>query len=402
MKSLYLDAFSGISGDMVLGLLVDLGVPVAAIESELRTLPLDGWRLEAGREQRTGIEGCRVKVHCEEQSHHRSWADIDRMLAASALAEKTKALSQRIFRRIGIAEAKVHGVALETVHFHEVGALDSIVDIVGAAAGLVALGVDRVRCAALPLGRGMVETAHGRFPLPAPATLEILRGQPLAADSAAVELVTPTGAAIAAEIAAFGDLPAMTVDRIGYGVGSRELSDRPNLLRGLLGEETSGGRGDIDRVAVLESHLDDANPEWLGALLERLLAAGALDVAYGPLQMKKSRPGVRLTVVAPPEISARLGRLILRESSAIGVRCREEERLKLRREGRTVDTSLGAAQVKLAFDGDEPLRATPEYDSCRQLATASGRPLPEVYRLVERAAERLLRQKRGETNPDQG
>lgn len=388
MKVLYLDTFAGISGDMFLGLLVDLGLPLTELERDLQALPFSGWRLEFRRERRLGIEGSRVETLCEEQKHHRTWAQIDRMLADSSLEPPARDLARRIFHRIGVAEAKVHGVPLETVHFHEVGAVDSIVDIAGAAIGLHRLGVERVLCSPLPLSRGMVRTAHGAFPLPAPATVEILAGMPVTDAASDRELVTPTGAAIAAEIARFGALPAMSLERVGYGVGGWQLEDRPNLLRGLLGEiETSGDR---DRVAVLESHLDDHNPEWLGHLMERLLAAGALDVAYAPLQMKKNRPGVRVTVIAPPARSAELARLLLRESSAIGVRCHETERFKLRREERTVSTSLGEARVKCLFEGEELLRITPEFESCRLLAESAGRPLPEIYRLVERAADPLF------------
>ncbi|HXV20112.1 MAG TPA: nickel pincer cofactor biosynthesis protein LarC [Desulfuromonadales bacterium] len=388
MKTLYLDAFSGISGDMFLGLLVDLGVDPAAIEAELQKLPVAGWQLECRREKRQGIEGTRLIVHCAEEKHHRTWADIDRMLAASGLQPPVQELARRIFRRIGEAEARVHGVPLEKVHFHEVGALDSIVDVAGAAAGLHQLGVREVVCSPLPLARGMIDTAHGAFPLPAPATVAILQGYPVTDGHSEFELVTPTGAAIAAEIAVFGPLPAMTLARVGYGVGGRQLPDRPNLLRGMLGDPATAA--ETDRVAVLETHLDDANPEWLGTLMERLLAAGALDVGYGPLQMKKSRPGLRVTVIAAPEQAAALASLLLRESSAIGVRCHETVRYKLRREERTVATPLGEARVKLLFDGEELVRITPEHDSCRGLAERSGRPLPEVYRIVERAADELF------------
>jgi pyridinium-3,5-bisthiocarboxylic acid mononucleotide nickel chelatase len=389
MSILYLDPFSGVSGDMVLGLLIDLGVDTAELAAGLESLALPGWTLEARCEQRRGIVGTRALVHCEEQHHHRSWADIDRLLAQSPLEPEPRELARRIFRRLGNAEARVHGVTLETVHFHEVGALDSIIDIVGAAIGLTRLAPRQVVCAPLPLGRGLVDTAHGRYPLPAPATVEVLRGAPVTAGDCAFELVTPTGAAIVAEIARFGPLPALTLARIGYGVGSRDLADRPNLLRGLLGRGDSGGL-ESDEVTVLESHLDDSNPEWLGALIEQLLAAGALDAGLTPLQMKKNRPGLRLTVVAPPHAEAELARLILRESSASGIRLRRERRLKLRREGRSIDTGLGPARVKLLFDGAELLRVTPEFESCRELAAAAGRPLPEVYRVVERAAESLF------------
>jgi uncharacterized protein (TIGR00299 family) protein len=385
MKTLYLDTFSGISGDMFLGLLVDLGVPLADIENELRKLPLTGYRLEVKREKRQGIEAAKVTVVSDEHHHHRTWAEIDRMLADSPLEGKTKDLARRIFRRIGNAEAKIHGTALETVHFHEVGAIDSIVDVVGAAVGLQLLGAAQIVCAPLPMTRGVVRCAHGTFPLPAPATLEILRGLPVVADPANVELVTPTGAAIAAEIAIFGTMPAMTLQAFGYGAGERDLADRPNLLRGLLGEAVAEQALEQDRVAILESHLDDANPEWLGALMDSLLAAGAFDVGYSALQMKKNRPGLALTVISPPHLAEQLARKILRESSAAGVRFQESRRYKLRSEPATVTTTLGEAQVKHFYEGTLRLRTVPEFDSCRQLAIASGRPLPEVYRLVELA-----------------
>jgi hypothetical protein len=382
---LYLDPFSGASGDMFLGLLVDLGVEPGQIEAQLRSLPLDGWRLSWQREKRCGIEGCRALVAVYEEHHHRSWRDIDQMLATSLLAAPVCELARRIFHRLALAEGKVHGVAAAEVHFHEVGALDSIVDIVGVAAGLVALDAERIVCGALPFATGMVQSAHGRYPLPAPATLELLRGWPQRPDDSDSELLTPTGAAIIAEVASFGAFPAMTLEQVGYGVGSRDCTDRPNLLRGCLGRVASTeGR---DKVAVIETHLDDSTPELLGYLSERLFAAGALDVGYSPLQMKKNRPGIHLTVVSRPAEQEQLARLILRESSAIGVRFSESERLKLRRQAGVVTTALGDAVVKLIFEGAELLRITPEFESCRTLAEATKRPLAEVYRLVEQAAE---------------
>ncbi len=259
----------------------------------------------------------------------------------------------------------MHGVALEKVHFHEVGAVDSIVDIVGAAIGIHRLGIEQIVCSPLPLSRGLVPTAHGRFPLPAPATAELLQGVPVVDAGSDRELVTPTGAAIAAEVAVFGALPAMTLQRTGYGVGGWQLTDRPNLLRGLLGEIAAPA--ETDTVTVLETHLDDANPEWLGHLMERLLAAGALDAAFSPLQMKKNRPGVRLTVVAPPPLAASIGALLLRESSAIGVREHSAVRRKLRRQAATVATPLGEAQVKLLCEGDT---AAAGYPRIRKLPAA--------------------------------
>lgn len=387
MKTLYLDTFSGISGDMMLGLLVDLGVSLEAIENELRQLPVHGYSLGARREARRGISGCRVLVGMDEHHHHRTWSSIDQMLAESTLAPATRERARRMFHRVGEAEARVHGVPIETVHFHEVGAVDSIVDIVGAAIGLELLGVKRIVCTPLPMSHGSVQCAHGAIPLPAPATLEILKGLPVVDGHCDQELVTPTGAAIAAETAEFGPLPALCIERIGYGVGSRDLPDRPNLLRGILGTTSATEELERDGVTVIETHLDDSTPEILGHLMERLLTAGALDVAYAPLQMKKNRPGVQLTVLAQPEDANKLSRLILRESSAIGVRFSSCERLKLRRETATVTTELGEAQVKLIYEGDHLLRVTPEFESCRTLALASGRALAEVMRLVERAAE---------------
>ena len=385
MKTLFLDTFSGISGDMFLGLLLDLGLPLAKLEKEIKKLPVTGYRLELQKVQKQAITASKLTVHCEESHHHRTWQDIDRMLEEGPLPLETRDLARRIFRRIGQAEAKIHGVALETVHFHEVGALDSIVDVVGAAIGIHLLAIERVVCAPLPLSRGTVGCAHGNFPLPAPATLEILKGQPVVDDAADIELVTPTGAAIAAEIATFGAMPAMILQTIGYGAGERDLADRPNLLRGLLGQAASEEALDQDRVTVLESHLDDANPEWLGALMDSLLEAGALDVGYSSLQMKKNRPGLALTVIAPPSLTEQLARIILRQSSAAGVRWRESRRYKLRSEAATITTVLGEAQVKNFYEGEKLLRTVPEFESCLKLATESGRPLPEVYRLVERA-----------------
>ncbi|BCA78798.1 nickel pincer cofactor biosynthesis protein LarC [Desulfuromonas sp. AOP6] len=390
MNILYLDPFSGISGDMFLGLMVDLGVDLQAIEAGLSTLPIQGWQLRSSRQQRRGITGTKVDVLFEESHHHRTWADIDRMLAQSPLPVATRELARRIFRRVGIAEAKVHGVDLADVHFHEVGAIDSIVDIVGAAIALEQLPIDKILCGPLPMSHGTVHCAHGAIPLPAPATLEILQGLPIVDGRCDKELVTPTGAAIVAEIARFAPLEAMTVVRTGYGVGSRDLADRPNLLRGILGRTAAESSAESDYVGVLESHLDDINPEWLGALMERLLVAGALDVAFSPLQMKKNRPGVGLTVVVPAARSEELAALLLRESSASGVRLQQVRRLKLPREQRCLDTALGPAEVKLFYQDGRLLRVTPEFDSCQRLAQSSGLPLPEVYRLVERAADHLF------------
>ncbi|PLX98730.1 MAG: TIGR00299 family protein [Desulfuromonas sp.] len=390
MKTLYLDTFSGISGDMFLGLLVDLGLDLQQLETELAKLPISGYRLETRREQRHGIAGCRLQVHCEETHHHRHWSGIDRMLADSELAPLTKQRARNFFRRLGEAEAKVHGINIDKVHFHEVGAVDAIVDLTGAAIGLELLGIDRILCSPLPFSRGMSRCAHGMLPLPAPATLEILGGKPVVDSGCEKELVTPTGATIVAELAEFGAFPARPLGRVGYGVGGWELEDRPNLLRGILYEEDTLAETLSDRITLLETHIDDSTAEELGDLLEQLFAAGALDAGYSPLQMKKNRPGQRLTVVSNPERAPELAGLILRQSSAIGVRSSSCERYILERRSATVTTKWGSARVKLIYAGNEFLRLTPEYEDCRLLARSSGLALHQIYHQVEAAAQAQL------------
>ncbi|MEE4254414.1 MAG: nickel pincer cofactor biosynthesis protein LarC [Desulfuromusa sp.] len=385
MKTLYLDTFSGISGDMFLGLLLDLGVDQQSLKQELAKLPISGYKLEIGREQRHGIEGCRLQVECEETHHHRGWSTIDSMLAESSLQEPVKQMSRKFFRRLGEAEAKVHGIDIDQVHFHEVGAVDAIVDLVGAAIGLNLLGVEKVLCSPLPLSRGMSKCAHGALPLPAPATLEILQGKPVCDSGIDKELVTPTGATIAAEVAMFGPFPAQTLGKTGYGVGGWMLEDRPNLLRGILYEEKMTSNSD-HKVQLLESNIDDCTPEQLGNLMDLLFSAGALDVGYIPLQMKKNRPGQLLSVVCRSDQAAQLATLIMRESSAIGVRSTACNRYQLDRSHAEVITESGPARVKLIYQGSEFLRLTPEYDDCCELARKSRQPLQEIYRQVETAA----------------
>ena len=388
MNILYLDTFSGISGDMMLGLLVDLGVDLKLIEAGLARLAVSGYTLEQRPEKRHSIGGTRVEVICEDKQPARTWSEIDAMLAKSSLAEPVRNRARRIFRSLGEAEAKVHQVTLDEVHFHEVGAVDAIVDIVGSAIGLHLLGVEKIICTPLPLSSGMIRGSHGAMPLPAPATLQILQGKPARNADCDRELVTPTGAAIAVEIACFGEMPGLTIERIGYGVGGWDLDDRPNLLRGIIGTENPADGFEQDTVTVIETHIDDSSPEWLGALTERLLSAGALDVGLTALQMKKNRPGTCLTVMAQPQQANPLAQMILRESTAIGVRMHETRRMKLRREPATVQTTFGEAAVKLIYEGKTLLRITPEHDSCQALATASNRPLPEIYRAITTAANR--------------
>ena len=385
MKTLYLDTFSGISGDMFLGLLIDLGLDPKTLENELAKLPITGYRLDIQRDKRHGIEGCRCQVHCDETHHHRTWSSIDTMLADSSLAPATKQMARKFFRRLGEAEAKVHGINIDAVHFHEVGAVDAIVDLTGVAIGLQALDIQTLRCAPLPLSRSMSRCAHGALPLPAPATLEILRGKPICDSGIEKELVTPTGATIVAELAEFGPIPPLPLGETGYGVGGWDLEDRPNLLRGIL-FSAPATLPEINKVQVLETHIDDSTPEVLGNLMERLLEAGALDVGYSPLQMKKNRPGNLLTVVCEPSQGDQLARLIMTESSAIGVRSSLQQRYRLARSSATIRTEFGPARIKLIYSGQQFLRLTAEYDDCRELARQSGQPLQQIYRMVENAA----------------
>ncbi len=385
MKTLYLDTFSGISGDMFLGLLLDLGAEQQLLEQELAKLPISGYRLNKQRQQRHGIEGRRLQVDCDETHHHRSWSTIDAMLAASKLEPEVKKTARAFFLRLGKAEAKVHGIDIDLVHFHEVGAVDAIVDLVGAAICLHQIGIDKVICAPLPLSRGMSQCAHGALPLPAPATLEILRGKPVYDSKIDKELVTPTGATIVAELAEFDSFPTQSLGKIGYGVGGWELEDRPNLLRGIIHETDTANSGD-GQVTLLESHIDDSTPENLGHLLDLLFTAGALDAGYIPLQMKKNRPGNLLTVVCQPQQAAELATLIMRESSAIGVRSHRCDRYCFNREIKTINSPWGEVRVKLIYAGDNFVRLTPEYDDCHQLALQTKLPLQQIYRQVETAA----------------
>ncbi|MBT1073672.1 nickel pincer cofactor biosynthesis protein LarC [Geobacter grbiciae] len=387
MKILYCDCFAGIAGDMTVAALLDLGVPFEVVEGAVKQLPLphSSYSLAVERTSRKGIAAARFVVHVEEHQPHRHYADIAAMIEESTLAEGVKEKAQRIFFRLAEAEAKVHGVEIGRVHFHEVGAVDSIVDIVGAAAALEWLGIDAIHAAPLPLGSGFVETAHGRLPVPAPATAELLRGLPIHGEAGSGERVTPTGAAILAALATgFGRAPAMTVTGVGCGAGTKDFEDIPNVLRLFVGEAEGGLLR--DEVCIIETHIDDMNPEILGHVLERLMEAGALDAAFSPLQMKKNRPAVKLTVIARPGQRDELAALVLRETSAIGVRFYPAGRLKLAREKEERPTSLGPVTVKVIRDGGRVVRVTPEYDACRRIAAEREMSLLEVYRIVEREA----------------
>jgi hypothetical protein len=378
MTILYIDAFSGASGDMILGALLDVGVPLDLLEAEVRKLPLEGFRIRVTREARHGIHGTRVVVEAPHASHgHRSMGEIRAILEGSALASEVRNLSLRVFRRLAEAEGRIHEIGPDEVTFHEVGAVDSIVDIVGAAVLFHHLKPARVLASPLPLGRGFVRGQHGVLPVPAPATLDLLRDVPVHQGTADTELVTPTGAAILRELVeAFGPLPPMRVERIGYGVGQRDLPDRPNLLRFLLGEEEAEG---LREDWVLEANIDDMNPEFCEHLMDRLLAAGALDVSWSSLIMKKGRPAVLLRVLTEAQRKEAMADLILRESTSIGVRFYPVRRSCLEREHRVVETPWGQVRIKVSHRGGEEFNALPEYQDCREVALRTGVPLKDVY-----------------------
>ncbi len=385
MKLLYFDCFAGIAGDMTVGALLELGVPLAVLEERLAALPLprSSYSLSAEKVTRHGITATRFHVRVEENQPHRNYRDIAGMIERSALSERSKELAQRVFFRLAEAEAKAHGVEMGHVHFHEVGAVDSIVDIVGTAICLDYLGIGEVYVSSLPYGRGSVETAHGKLPVPAPATLELLRGMEVHFDTGPGEQVTPTGAAIVAALAhGSGKPPAMHVAAVGCGAGSRERDDIPNVVRLVMGEKDGTAHGQT--IYVMETNIDDMNPEVLGFLMDRLMDHGALDVAFSPLQMKKNRPGVKLTVLSTHEKLNSLARLILTESTVIGVRYHPVERIILDRSVEERDTSLGKVRVKVITDGGELLRVTPEYEECRRIADERGIPLQDVYKIIER------------------
>ena len=388
MKVAYFDCFSGISGDMLLGALVDAGCELARLEAELRRLPLSGWQIRAEKVVRGGMAATQVKVETTEHHHHRSLGTILDLIDKAGLPPRVRDSAQRIFQRLGDAEALVHNVPVEKVHFHEVGAVDAVVDIVGACVGFSLMGLEEFVCSPLNVGGGRVQTQHGTLPVPAPATAELLRGAPTYSTGIERELVTPTGAAIASTLASrFGPLPAMTVGAIGYGAGTAQLSEQPNVLRLFIGEPAgreAAARGE-ETIAVIEANLDDMNPQIYGYFVERALAEGALDVFSTPVQMKKNRPGQLLTVLCAPAAVDRLADLIFRETTTIGVRTYAVRRRTLERESVPVETPYGVIRMKVSRLNGQVLNAAPEYEDCQRVAVERGVPLKQV--LAEAASE---------------
>ncbi len=385
MTCAYLDCFAGISGDMFLGALIDLGMPVDFLETELKKLPLNGFRIKTSPEQRMGISGSRVRVLANKEDRHaRDYSSIRNLIEESPLSDFVKELSLKIFGRLAEVEARIHNTPVESVHFHELGGIDTIVDIVGAAIGLEWHGIETITASEVPTGKGFVTCAHGTLPVPAPATIALLAGVPTYGTDIPHELVTPTGASILASTAnSFGPMPPMVVDRIGYGVGSRELESIPNLLRIILGKKRA--RTDSDRVTIVETNIDDMNPEIYGFLMEQLFVERALDVALTPITMKKNRPGTMVRVICQTADRDRIIHRILLETTATGVRYYEADRVKLPREAADVVTKYGRIRVKRITGPDGRVSITPEYEECKRVALEKGIPIKEVYGAVKLA-----------------
>ena len=388
-RLLYFDCFSGISGDMTLGALIDAGLPVDELKRALGSLTLSGVDVSTTRVLRAGVSATQFIVRQppapSPQHEHRHLAAIFKLIDGSALSPAGRDRAKQMFQRLAEVEAAIHQMPIEKVHLHEVGAVDSIIDIVGAVFGFEWFGADRVVSSALNVGGGMVDTAHGHFPVPAPATIRLLGDAPIYGGAVQQELVTPTGALIVSSYASsFGPMPRMTVEHVGYGAGGRDTPSTPNVLRVVVGRDGDGD-AQAERVSVIECEIDDMNPQLFGVAMERLYAAGALEVFYVAVQMKKNRPGTLLTVVAPPDRRAALADIIFRETTTIGLRYSEVDRECLRREIVTVETPIGAVRFKVAWRDGRVINAVPEFEDCNRLASANKLSVKDVQTIAVKA-----------------
>jgi uncharacterized protein (TIGR00299 family) protein len=407
-RILYFDCFSGIAGDMILGALLDAGLPFEELNRALGSLSVSGYDVSAARVMRAGLSATKFSVHehkapggtqpqapstkhdhHHDHAHghhhpHRTLSEIFTLIDKSALSPTGRDRAKALFQRLGEAEAAIHQMPLEKVHLHEVGELDSIIDIVGAVFALEWAGADRIVCSPLNVGGGTVHSAHGIFPVPAPATVKLLGDAPIYSGTVQKELVTPTGALIATSYASsFGTLPSMSVERVGYGAGERDDPSTPNVLRVLIGR--AADRPDAQRVVVIECEIDDMNPQIFGLVMDRLYDAGAFEVFYMPVQMKKNRPGTLMTVVARPEQRTALADIIFRETTTIGIRHTEVERECLRREMVTVETPIGAVRFKIAWRDGRIVNAAPEFEDCAKLAASRNLSLKDVQAIAVQA-----------------
>ena len=388
----YFDCFSGISGDMTLGALTDLGVPLEWLKEKLAEIPLEGFDISIKKELRQGIHAKRVHVSVAADLPSRTYADIRKLIQNSRLPTRVKETALAVFDKVAAAEAKIHHELKDQIHFHEVGALDSIIDIVGTALCIDYLGIDKIFSSKIPLGKGFVSCRHGVLPVPAPAAVEILKHSPVYGSGIEQELVTPTGAAIIAALAdGFGDLPAMKIEKIGYGAGQRDNTPTPNLLRIIKGveypESDAPHQGRLaDPILVVETCIDDMNPEFYGHIMDRLFEDGALDVYWIPVFMKKNRPGTMVQVLCEPAKKQAIANRILTETTSIGVRFHEVHRQTLARKQTVVQTAYGEVRVKQITGPGDRMRLVPEYEECRKIARSHQVPIQDVYAEISKSA----------------
>ncbi|MCX5717632.1 MAG: nickel pincer cofactor biosynthesis protein LarC [Nitrospirae bacterium] len=389
MKIAYFDCSSGISGDMCLGALIDAGVPVAKLENELRKLHVKGYKLKVKRVKRSGFvatkaDVIRKAVHKSHITEHRKWKDVERIIRTSSLSEEIKQKGLSIFKKLFTAEAKVHGETFNAAHLHELGAVDCMVDIFGTVIGLKILGIEKVYSSCVNIGGGSVMTRHGILPVPAPATAELLKDIPVYSDGMGYELTTPTGAVILKGIpSSFGHIPDIVIEKIGIGAGNKDFKDKPNVLRILIGkskEQRAENRG--EKVAVIETIIDEMNPQIYEYVMERLFKAGALDVYLTQLIMKKGRPGIKLTALCSSKEKENLMKIIFEETTTIGLRFYEADRQTLKRETKEINTALGKVKVKISKLGSRIIKTIPEYEDCKKLAKKLHMPLIEVMKKI--------------------
>ena len=393
-RILYFDCFSGASGDMILGALIDAGLPVDELRQALGSLAVGEYAMTTERVDRAGIAATKFRIQEPHHHHggstaghshtHRSLAVIRALIDGCALSAAGKARAISLFQRLGDTEAAIHQISVDEVHLHEVGALDSIIDIVGSVFGLEWFGADQVRASPLNVGSGTVQCQHGTFPVPAPATAKLVEGVPIYSNGVPAELLTPTGALLITGYASsYGTIPAMTIDTIGYGAGERNPAGASNVLRLIMGEGAASGS--VERVVVIECEIDDMNPQIFGMLMDRLYTAGALEVFYVPIQMKKNRPGTLVTTVAPPERREAMSQVLFRETTTIGLRYQELERERLDREQVRVETPMGPVRFKVASRAGRVVNVAPEFDDCARLATEHGLSVKEVQAIAGKA-----------------
>lgn len=388
MKILYFDCFSGVSGDMVLGAMADAGVDIKSIKKELKKLDLKGYDLKVSKVKRKGIKGTKLDVIVDEKKHlhHTTYKYIESMIERSRLSKKVKENSIKIFKNIAEAEAKIHRTSVDNVHFHEVGAVDSIVDVVGAAICINIFNPDIILSSPINTGMGMVKTEHGILPVPAPATAEMLKGFSSYSSDIEFELATPTGVGIVTAMAkASNTMPIMKTSAIGYGAGSKDFSDSPNLLRIMIGESLSPP--EHDSITVIELNIDDMNPQLYDYIMNRLFKEGALDVFLTPIIMKKNRPAIKITILSDTDNVNKLADILLRETTSFGLRMYKTERVKLEKEIKAIKTEYGSTKVKIGKRDGKIINIAPEYEECKRIAEERGIPIREVYEKIKSAAK---------------